>query len=77
MAKVEKVETETIRLILENGEEIEVVFPLENAEGLFEEMHEAQARDIFWNVGNYRDARAMYKGYPIDEINMKRVVGIA
>ena len=72
-----KVETETIRLILENGEEIELTYPLEISEGLFEEMREAQSRDIFWNVGNYTDARAMYKGCLIYEINMKRVVGIA
>ena len=72
-----KIETETIRIVLENGEEIEITYPLEIFEGLFEEMREAQARDIFWNVGNYRDARAIYKGYSIDEINMKRVVGIA
>lgn len=71
-----KIETETIRLILENGEEIEITFPLEIAEGLFEEMRKAQARDIFWNVGNYIDARAMYKDCSIDEVNMKRVVGI-
>lgn len=73
---MEKVETETIRLVLENGEEIEITYPLAIAEGLFEEMREAQSRDIFWNVGNYTDARAMYKGCSIDEINMKRVVGV-
>ena len=72
-----KIETETIRIILENGEDIEVTYPLEIAEGLFEEMREAQSRDGFWYVGNYRDARAMYKGAAIDQINMKRVVGTA
>lgn len=71
------VETETIRFVLENGGEIEITYPLEIADGLFEEMREAQAKDIFWNVGNYIDARATYKGLPIDEVNMKRVVGIA
>lgn len=72
-----KVERETIRLILENGEDIEVTYPTEIAEDLFEEMREAQTRDAFWYVGNYRDATAMYKGYSVDHVNMKRVVGMA
>lgn len=72
-----KVKTETIRIILENGEDIEVTYPLEIAEGLFEEMREAQSHDSFWYVGNYSDARAMYKGAAIDQINMRRVVGTA
>ncbi len=74
MAKVEK---ESIRIILENGDDIEVTYPTEIADELFEEMHEAQSRDAFWYVGNYRDAIAKYKGFPIDHINMKRVVGMA
>lgn len=72
-----KVETETIRLVLENGDEIEVTYPLEIAEGMFEEMREAQSRDGFWYVGNYTDARAMYKGISVDQVNMKRVIGTA
>lgn len=70
-----KMKTGTIHLILENGEEIEVTYPIEVAEGLFEEMNEAQSRDGFWYVGNYHDALATYKGMTIDSINMKRVVG--
>ena len=75
MAK--EVETESMRLVLENGEEIEVTYPVDIIEGLFEEMREAQSRDGFWNVGNYTQARAMYKGCKIDDVNMKRVIGIA
>jgi hypothetical protein len=74
---MEEVETETIWLILENGEEIEVTYPLEIAEGLYEEMRIAQARDILWNVGNYTGTCAIYKGCSIYKINMKRVVGVA
>lgn len=72
-----KVENETIRLILENGDNIEVRFPTEIAEDLFDEMREAQSMDAFWYVGNYRDAVAMYKGNSIDHVNMKRVIGMA
>ena len=75
MAK--EVETENIRLILENGDEIEITYPIDIAEGLFDEMREAQSRDGFWNVGNYTQARAMYKGLLVSEVNMKRVVGVA
>lgn len=75
MAK--EVRTESMRLILENGEEIEITYPEDIIEGLFEEMREAQTQDGFWNVGNYTQARAMYKGCKIDDVNMKRVVGIA
>lgn len=72
-----KVETETINLVLENGEEIEITYPIEISDGLFDEMREAQTRDGLWYVGNYRDARAIYKGVAIDQINMKRVIGLA
>lgn len=75
MAK--EVRTESMRLILENGEEIEITYPEDIIEGLFEEMREAQTRDGFWNVGNYTQARAMYKGCRIGDVNMKRVIGIA
>ena len=75
MAK--ETETETIRLVLENGEEIEIVYPIDIVEGLFEEMRESQSRDSFWNVGNYTQARATYRGYRVSDVNMKRVVGIA
>ena len=72
-----KSETESIRLVLENGDEIEVTYPTEISEDLFDEMREAQSRDSFWNVGNYTQARAMYKGLLVSEVNMKRVVGVA
>ena len=72
-----KSETESIRLVLENGDEIEVTYPTEISEDLFDEMREAQSRDSFWNIGNYTQARAMYKGLLVSEVNMKRVVGIA
>lgn len=72
-----KIENETTRLILENGEDIEITYPVEIAEDLFDEMRESQSRDAFWYVGNYINARAMYKGFSIDHINMKRVVGMA
>jgi len=72
-----KLETESIRLVLENGDEIEVTYPVEIAEGLFDEMREAQSRDGFWNVGNYTQARAMYKGLLVSDVNMKRVIGTA
>lgn len=71
-----KVKTQTIRFILENGDNIEVTYPIEIADDLFDEMREAQSMDAFWYVGNYRDAVAMYKGNLIDHINMKRVIGM-
>ena len=72
-----KTVTESIRLVLENGEDIQVTFPTDISEELFEEMREAQSRDVFWFVGNYTHARAMYKGFSVNHINMKRVVGMA
>ena len=64
-------------LVLENGDKIEVTYPTEISEGFFDEMRDAQSRDSFWNVGNYTQARAMYKGLLVSEVNMKRVVGVA
>lgn len=75
MAK--EVETEMMRLVLENGDEIEITYPIDIAEGLFDEMREAQSRDGFWNVGNCTQARAMYKGALVSNVNMKRVIGTA
>lgn len=72
-----KLVNESVRLVLENGDEIEVTFPLDVAEEMFEEMREAQSRDTFWNVGNWTNARAMYKGFSIGMINMRRVVGVS
>ena len=70
-------ETESIRLVLENGDEIEVKYPTEISEDFFDEMRESQSRDSFWNVGNYTQVRAMYKVLLVSELNMKRVVGVA
>lgn len=70
-------EKETMSLVLENGEEIQISYPTEIADGLFEEMQEAQSKDGFWWIGNYMDATAMYKGFSIDHINMKRVIGFS
>ena len=75
MAK--EVETEMIRLVLENGDEIEITYPHDIADGLFDEMREAQSRDGFCNVGNYTQARAMYKGVLVSDVKMKRVIGTA
>lgn len=75
MAK--EVETESISIILENGEQINVEFPDNIADELFSEMREAQSRDEFWWVGNWTNARAMYKGVYLDHINMKRVIGFS
>ena len=77
LARKMKVKREFIVLLLENGEEIEITYPVEIAEDMFEEMREAQSRDAFWYVGNYSNARAIYKGFSVDHINMKRVVGMA
>ena len=73
MAK--EVETESILIVLENGEQIDVTFPADIADELLGEMREAQSRDEFWWVGNWTNARAMYKGLYLDHINMKRVIG--
>lgn len=73
---MEKIERESIRLVLENGDNIEVTYPTEISEDLFNEMSDAQSQDAFWHVGNYRDATAIYKGNFIDHVNMKRVVGM-
>jgi len=67
---------EGFNLVLENGEEITVTFPSEVMEELYDEMQEAQSKDGFWNVGNYTDAKAVYRGIQINDINMKRVVGL-
>lgn len=76
MAKETK-ETESILVILEGGDEITITYPVEIAEDLLEEMREAQSKDEFWYVGNYIHARAMYKGFFINHINTKRVIGFS
>lgn len=70
-----KVETESIRIILENGEDIEVTYPTEIKSEVFYEMREAQSRDSFWYIGMHTGVCAMYKGVSVDQINMKRVIG--
>jgi hypothetical protein len=72
-----EIEMETIRLVLEIGEDVEITYPIKIADGMFKEMKEAQSRDTFWYASNYTGVTAMYKGSPIDYINMKRVVGMA
>ena len=71
-----KVETETINLILENGESIEVTIPEDVIDEVMDEIREAQSRDTFWWADNYTNVRAWYKGYYISSVNMKRVVGM-
>jgi len=75
MAKSQDIES--IGVVLENGDQIEVTYPEDIAEELLDEMREAQSKDEFWYVGNYIDARAIYKGYSLKFINMKRVIGFS
>jgi len=70
-------DTESIGLVLENGEQIVITYPTDIAEELLDEMREAQSKDEFWYVGNYINAEAMYKGYSLNHINMKRVIGFS
>jgi len=70
-------DTESIGLVLENGEQIVITYPTDIAEELLDEIREVQSRDEFWFVGNYTDASAMYKGYSLNFINMKRVIGFS
>ncbi len=67
---------EYINLITRDGNTIEVTFPEKITDDIFEEMRHAMEADNYWNVNNYCDAVATYKGVYLSEINMKQIIGI-
>ncbi len=66
---------ETLTLITINGDEIKIEFPNDIAEDIYQELSNVLQSESDWNIDNYPDTKATYKGRKLFNINMKQIIG--
>lgn len=76
MEKIKEV-TETFTLLLNDGSEVIISYPGECEEfgEVYEEMIEAIESGRFWNVGNWCNFTASWKGRALSDLNCRLVIG--
>ena len=68
---------ETIKLVLLDGSTINISYP-ENTDYFdepYNEMIDAIESGAYWNVGNWTEWKAEYRGFKLENINCKLVIG--
>jgi hypothetical protein len=68
-------EINTLELVTLQGEVIEIEYPDSIMDEMLEDFRESCQRRDWWNVGNWSDAKAMYKGHRLNDINMDQIIG--
>jgi hypothetical protein len=68
--------TNTLELITLQGGVIEIEYPDSIMDEILEGFNESRQRRDWWDVGNWRDAKAMYKGHRLNYIDMTQIIGI-
>jgi len=67
--------TNTLELVTLQGDIIEIEYPDSIMEELEADFNESRQRRDYWNVGNWSDAKAMYKGHRLSYIDMAQIIG--
>ena len=68
---------ETLTLLLVDGNDIRISYPedCEEFDEVYEEMIEAIENGRWWNVGNWCNFTAEWKGIPLQNLNCRLVIG--
>ncbi len=62
---------ETMTLITITGDEIELSYSMEALDDIWQEMKTEE----WFNIGNWVDCSALYRGQRLEAINMKLIIG--
>ena len=65
----------TLELVTIQGDIIEIEYPDSIMDELLEDFNESRQRRGWWHVGNWGDAKAMYKGHCLNDIDMAQIIG--
>lgn len=65
----------TLELVTLQGDIIEIEYPDSIMDDLLEDFGESRQRRDYWNVGNWSDAKAFYKGHRLNDIDMAQIIG--
>lgn len=65
----------TLELVTLQGDIIEIEYPDSIMDEILEDFCESRQRRDYWNVGNWSDAKAMYKGHRLSDIDMAQIIG--
>lgn len=65
----------TLELVTLQGDIIEISYPDSIMDELLEDFRESRQRRDYWNVGNWCNAMAMYKGHRLNDIDMAQIIG--
>ena len=64
-----------LTLVTENGDLIQVTYCDEVMDELFDDYRVCAQNQSYWNIDNWTDCTAMFKGIRLSEINMAKVIG--
>lgn len=64
-----------INLVTIEGDSINIEYPDEIIDEIFEEIRNTLLTGESWNVGNWTEVRVKFKGNRLDNINMKLIIG--
>lgn len=68
-------ELETLQLVTIHGDTIVIEYPTDSIDEILEDFRDSSRRQDYWNIGNWSDAKAMFRGIRLDEIDMSKVIG--
>lgn len=64
-----------LELVTLQGDIIEIQYPDSVMDELLEDFNESRQRRDYWNVGNWVDVKAMFKGIHLNDIDMAQIIG--
>lgn len=66
---------ETLKLVTIHGDTIVIEYPTDSMDEILEDFRYSSSRKDYWNVGNWTNAKAMFMGIRLDEIDMSKIIG--
>lgn len=70
-------QTNSITLVTDQGDEIEIRYPDSIMDEFLEELNQCREKNSYWNVGNWAHVTCSFKGVSLNEVNMFRIIGIS
>lgn len=64
-----------LELVTLQGDIIEIEYPDSIIDDFLEDFRESRQRRGYWNVGNWCNAKVMFKGIRLNDIDMAQIIG--
>jgi hypothetical protein len=68
-------DTESLQLVTIHGDTIVIEFPADLIEEILEDFSDSSRRQDYWNIGNWSEAKALFRGIQLNQIDMSKVIG--